>query len=203
MGPVSDAADVQPLSPNDRRRAYSALFAGVAVSTTGFLASNTVNGLIAENGLIGPCLVCVMASALSALAMLTAPRRMGIGIHKAADASSRTGPARGQRLDDAHVTLALVSMVSGQFVMVLLMTMTPLHIRHEGHGLGAIGLVISAHTLGMYALSPITGQLVDRFGRVPLRDRCRAVAGAGGAAAAAAARRISAAREMTELLLGV
>jgi MFS family permease len=59
-------------------------------------------------------------------------------------------------------------MVSGQFVMVLLMTMTPLHIRHEGHGLGAIGLVIAAHTLGMYALSPLTGRVGDRVGRVPL-----------------------------------
>jgi MFS family permease len=52
--------------------------------------------------------------------------------------------------------------------MVLLMTMTPLHIRHEGHGLGAIGLVISAHTLGMYALSPLTGRVGDRLGRLPL-----------------------------------
>ena len=64
-------------------------------------------------------------------------------------------------LRDRGVRLALASMVSGQFVMVLLMTMTPLHIRHEGHGLGAIGLVIAAHTLGMYALSPVTGRLGD------------------------------------------
>jgi MFS family permease len=71
-------------------------------------------------------------------------------------------------LGDPGVSLALTSMVSGQFVMVLLMTMTPLHIRHEGHGLGAIGLVIAAHTLGMYALSPITGRVGDRLGRVPL-----------------------------------
>jgi len=71
-------------------------------------------------------------------------------------------------LRDPGVTLALTSMVSGQFVMVLLMTMTPLHIRHEGHGLGAIGLVISAHTLGMYALSPLTGRMGDRVGRIPL-----------------------------------
>jgi MFS family permease len=74
----------------------------------------------------------------------------------------------GALLRHPGVSLALTSMVSGQFVMVLLMTMTPLHIRHEGHGLGAIGLVISAHTLGMYALSPVTGRLGDRFGRVPL-----------------------------------
>ena len=118
------------------------------------------------NGLIGPYLVCAIACVLSTGAMLTAPRAM--------DAP----PLRGRTdarlvplstlLRDPGVTLALTSMVSGQFVMVLLMTMTPLHIRHEGHGLGAIGLVISAHTLGMYALSPLTGRMGDRVGRIPL-----------------------------------
>jgi MFS family permease len=59
-------------------------------------------------------------------------------------------------------------MVSGQFVMVLVMTMTPVHVRHHGHDLAAIGLVISVHTLGMFAVSPITGWLADRYGRRPL-----------------------------------
>ena len=31
-----------------------------------------------------------------------------------------------------------------------------------------VGLVISAHVFGMYALSPITGRLTDRFGSVPV-----------------------------------
>jgi len=49
-------------------------------------------------------------------------------------------------------------------VMVLIMTMTPLHLSDHGHGLGTVGLVLSAHTFGMFALSPITGRLTDRFG---------------------------------------
>jgi MFS family permease len=32
--------------------------------------------------------------------------------------------------------------------------------------LGAVGFVISAHVLGMFAFSPIVGRLADRFGRV-------------------------------------
>jgi len=48
------------------------------------------------------------------------------------------------------------------------MTMTPLHLRHEGHELSAIGGVISAHTLGMFAFSPITGRIGDRYGRFAL-----------------------------------
>lgn len=85
-----------------------------------------------------------------------------------------------------QVQVALSAMIIGQLVMVLIMAMTPLHIRHIGLGLGAVGFVISAHTLGMFALSPVTGWLTDRFGPVRI-----IVAGvgllAGGAVLAAAA----------------
>lgn len=67
-----------------------------------------------------------------------------------------------------RVRLAIMAMVVGQLVMVLIMTMTPIHIRHEGHGLASIGIVISAHTFGMYALSPVTGIMCDRMGRIPV-----------------------------------
>lgn len=67
-----------------------------------------------------------------------------------------------------QVQVALSAMIIGQLVMVLIMAMTPLHIRHIGLGLGAVGFVISAHTLGMFAFSPVTGWLTDRFGPVPV-----------------------------------
>jgi MFS family permease len=44
------------------------------------------------------------------------------------------------------------------------MTMTPLHVQEAGHGIGTVGLVISAHTLGMFALSPLSAAVVGRFG---------------------------------------
>jgi MFS family permease len=62
------------------------------------------------------------------------------------------------------VLVALVSLVAGQVVMVLIMTMTPLHLTDHGHGLGTVGFVLSAHTFGMFALSPVSGRLADRFG---------------------------------------
>ena len=62
------------------------------------------------------------------------------------------------------VPTAVVALVAGQTVMVLIMTMTPLHMTDHGHGLAAVGLVISGHTFGMFALSPISGRLTDRFG---------------------------------------
>ncbi|MCJ7712191.1 MAG: MFS transporter [Chloroflexi bacterium] len=65
------------------------------------------------------------------------------------------------------VAAAIVALVVGQFVMVLIMTMTPLHMTEHGHDLGAVGMVLSGHTLGMYAFSPLSGWLSDRYGRVP------------------------------------
>lgn len=63
-----------------------------------------------------------------------------------------------------NVPVAIVALVTGQVVMVLVMTMTPLHMTDHGHSLAAVGLVISAHTFGMFALSPISGRLTDRYG---------------------------------------
>jgi MFS family permease len=67
-----------------------------------------------------------------------------------------------------HVPVAIVALIIGQVVMVLIMTMTPLHMTDHGHGLADVGLVISAHTFGMFALSPISGRLTDRFGSPPI-----------------------------------
>jgi len=62
------------------------------------------------------------------------------------------------------VLVALVTLAAGQVVMILIMTMTPLHLTTHGHGLETVGFVLSAHTFGMFALSPISGRLTDRFG---------------------------------------
>jgi MFS family permease len=67
-----------------------------------------------------------------------------------------------------NVPVAIVALVTGQVVMVLIMTMTPLHMTEHGHTLGAVGLVISGHTFGMFGLSPVSGRLTDRFGSVPV-----------------------------------
>ena len=48
--------------------------------------------------------------------------------------------------------------------MVMVMAMTPLHMHHDGMSLEVVGIVISAHIMGMYALSPVFGWLADRYG---------------------------------------
>jgi MFS family permease len=49
--------------------------------------------------------------------------------------------------------------------MVLVMSVTSLHMHHHNHGLDDISLVIMAHTLGMFGLSIVNGALIDRLGR--------------------------------------
>jgi len=63
------------------------------------------------------------------------------------------------------VIVAIVSVVFAQMVMVVPMSITSVHMRAHNHPLGALSLVISAHTLGMYAFSIITGRMTDRWGR--------------------------------------
>jgi len=71
------------------------------------------------------------------------------------------------------VLAAVAGLALSHAVMVSVMVMTPIHMDHGHASLELIGLVISIHVLGMYALSPLAGAAVDRFGSPP-------VLGAGG-----------------------
>lgn len=61
---------------------------------------------------------------------------------------------------------AISSIAIGHLVMVAVMVMTPVHMKHVDVTLQVIGLVISIHVLGMYAFSPIVGNLTDKLGAV-------------------------------------
>jgi len=65
-----------------------------------------------------------------------------------------------------NVQLAILSMLISQTVMSTLMTITPWHMHLADHSNAQVSLVISAHVLGMFGLSPLTGYLIDRYGRV-------------------------------------
>lgn len=67
-----------------------------------------------------------------------------------------------------HVQVSVIALVFGHVVMVLVMTMTPLHLKSAGHGLEVIGLVASSHIVGMFLFAPVVGLLVDRLGTMPV-----------------------------------
>ncbi|MBV1848547.1 MFS transporter [Catellatospora tritici] len=65
--------------------------------------------------------------------------------------------------------LGMASMALGHLVMVGVMSMTPVHLGETHSGpdtLRLVGLVLSAHIAGMYALAPVVGWLTDRYGRL-------------------------------------
>jgi MFS family permease len=66
-----------------------------------------------------------------------------------------------------NARLGLLAIATAHAVMVGVMSMTSVHLRHHGASLTIVGFVISGHVAGMYALSPVTGWLADRLGRIP------------------------------------
>lgn len=63
-----------------------------------------------------------------------------------------------------ETAVALSSSAVGYSVMILVMTATPLAMRHCGHSLDASASVIQYHVLGMFVPSFFTGNLIARFG---------------------------------------
>lgn len=136
------------------------------------------SGRLAESlglpSLSGPFLLCVAGFVIAA-ALISArlrPDPMDVARSLGADTpvGERSPEARplSAILGSPQVQIAIAAMAIGQLVMVLVMSMTAVHMRAHDHSWGTVGFVISAHLLGMFALSPISGWASDRFGRVPV-----------------------------------
>jgi MFS family permease len=128
--------------------------------------------------LAGPFLCSALLFALAGAVLLVLLRpdpAVVAGVHAS---GGRRGIGEGLRVVRASraARLGVTAMAGGHVVMVGVMTMTPVHIRSAGHDaartLGIVGLVLSFHIAGMFALSPVFGWLTDRLGR-------RAVIGIG------------------------
>ncbi len=59
---------------------------------------------------------------------------------------------------------ALSGILVAHAVMVAVMSMTPVHMAGYGASITLVGLTVSLHIAGMYALSPVMGILADRLG---------------------------------------
>jgi MFS family permease len=78
----------------------------------------------------------------------------------------------------------LAAMVVAHAVMVSVMTMTPLHVRDHGGSLELVGVVLSVHIAGMYALAPVVGLVTDRVGELRMAHAAAfTLVGAAGLAA--------------------
>ena len=78
--------------------------------------------------------------------------------------TQRRGRPYAEVIRDPRIKLATGTLIFAQVTMVVVMVVTPVHMDNHHHELGAISLVIMAHTLGMFGLSYVTGWLVDKLG---------------------------------------
>jgi MFS family permease len=70
--------------------------------------------------------------------------------------------------DRNGVVTGLIALAFSHATMVGIMSMTPVHLVDHGATLEIVGLTISLHVAGMFALSPVFGWLSDRIGREPV-----------------------------------
>jgi MFS family permease len=100
--------------------------------------------------------------------------------HDAPFENPLSGAARSWRAirPNPMARLAIVVMAVSHMAMVAVMTMTPLHMRDHGQA-ELSTLVVAAHVLGMFGLSPLVGRWADRFGRLRMIPTGAAVLGAG------------------------
>jgi MFS family permease len=132
--------------------------------------------------LAAPFVFSTALFALAAIALVTLMRpdpavvARGMAAPNAAADAPRAGVGFRAALHavaaDASARAGVAAMAAGHLVMVGVMAMTPVHIRSAGHAapdtLRIVGVVLSAHIAGMYALSPVVGWLTDRVGRRPV-----------------------------------
>jgi len=117
--------------------------------------------------LTGPYLFTIVTQALGIVLYLTLlrPDPLLLALRITAHYSAAgTRVAHADRPGAARYAMLAIAGAHG--VMVSVMAMTPVHLIHAGATLEIIGLTISLHIAGMYALSPVFGILADRIGRV-------------------------------------
>jgi MFS family permease len=167
-------------APSRRGRAVSIVLVATAVGA--ILGPNLVSmtGMVATKigfpALAGPFMLAGLAYSAGALVLwlLLRPDPLLLARSIAAEVSSRSAtpaapseagavPGPRQRWSWALASGAGI-MILTQLIMVAIMTITPIHIEHHGHGVDVTGIVIGAHVAGMFLPSPFSGWLVDRYG---------------------------------------
>lgn len=124
--------------------------------------------------LAGPFLLSALAFILAGLVLFTMLRPDPLEIAKAIEAHQQKMNKENQTptmpisSNKRGLAVGATVMVLTQIVMVAIMTMTPVHMKHHGHGLAEVGIVIGFHVGAMYLPSLVTGILVDKIGRTAM-----------------------------------
>lgn len=165
----------------NRKQRATAISITMVFTTFGAVAGpNLVNVMgnfalsIGVPSLAGPFILAAAAYILAGVVLFILLRPDPLVIARTIEAANQ------ERNDEEHLAIiehtenkrgiivGATIMVLTQMVMVAIMTMTPVHMMHHGHSLGAVGLVIGFHIGAMYLPSLVTGVLVDRLGRTAM-----------------------------------
>jgi len=124
--------------------------------------------------LAGPFILSATAFILAGLVLFIMLRPDPLEIAKRIEAHKQKYEQKNKtesfnkEINKRGLTVGATVMVLTQIVMVAIMTMTPVHMKHHGHGLAAVGIVIGFHVGSMYLPSLVTGILVDKIGRTAM-----------------------------------
>ena len=106
------------------------------------------------------------------LAEAAAELKVGDTLSSAATPGSPVINGRGRPLFEIFsapdMLIAVTAIAMGQLVMTMLMVITPLHMNMCGYDTLNVSTALMVHTLGMFALSPLTGWMSKQVGRVPV-----------------------------------
>ncbi|MBP2330494.1 MFS family permease [Kibdelosporangium banguiense] len=181
-------------APTQRARAVSTVL--VATTLGGVVGPNLapVTGDLAHAlgipYLAGPFILAGAAYAMATVVLAVWLRPDPLLLARTLDAEQQGDPSEVPRpaagTSRSGVLAGTLVMVLTQLVMVAIMTMTPVHMQDHGHGTAASGLVIAIHIGSMYLPSPVTGWLVDRYGRLTIAAAAGLVLLAAGIVAAVA-----------------
>nr|MDH3097800.1 MFS transporter [Bacillus velezensis]WGE01619.1 MFS transporter [Bacillus velezensis] len=162
---------------NHKQRATAVSMTMVFTTFGAVAGPNLVNVMgnfarsIGVPSLAGPFILAAARYMLAGVTLFIMLRPDPLVIARTIEMAGQTPDDRGQVTADEHtenkkgIIAGAAVMILTQIVMTAIMTMTPVHMRHHGHGLGAVGLVIGFHIGAMYLPSLVTGVLADKLGR--------------------------------------
>jgi len=166
---------------NNKQRA-TAISTTMVMTTFGAVAGPNLVEIMGEvavsmgvPALAGPFILSATAFILAGLVLFIMLRPDPLEIAKMIEADRReteygnmTESLSEKAINKRGLTVGATVMVLTQIVMVAIMTMTPVHMKHHGHGLSEVGIVIGFHVGSMYLPSLVTGILVDKIGRTTM-----------------------------------
>ncbi|HDR8119823.1 TPA: MFS transporter [Bacillus cereus] len=165
----------------DKKQRATAVSITMVMTTFGAVAGPNLVGVMGSFAhsigvpkLAGPFILSAAAFILAGLVLFVMLRPDPLIIANIIERYKQEHTYKGQPITEEvkenkrDITVGAIVMILTQIVMVAIMTMTPVHMGHHGHGLSAVGLVIGFHVGAMYLPSLVTGMLIDKIGRTTM-----------------------------------